>query len=422
MDTVTFMSYNTTGLDTVKIKFSLDVCEEYDVNFLAIQEHFKFVNSDKFFRSGFSSYSSYVMPAHRAPAQCAGRAKAGIAQLCTKQYDVKRVRIPTIGFRLQAQVLETPTSRVLWLNTYLPPDPQLQRYDDSELQDVLMEIRSIIQSAQFDDIVWGSDLNWDPSRNTQFSRTMSEFVNELGLVSLWDTHPVPYTHTHTDGRSRSLLDHFLLTPRLLSMVEGSGIVERGDNRSRHCPIWVRLRLGSLPIRKPSSKWIPRKPAWAKATDEQKAAFKEDLEAKLTNIQELLTPVQVASLGCQDVHCKEVTHVDCRDCHMLDILSAIIESTHVTLPTYGGCWVSEKRPGLSIPGWKSEVKPFRDKSIYWGNIWRQAGRPTTGCLHEIYVKVRREYHHAVLRVKRRRKDTRHGGGHSLVEADEGHQEG
>ena len=88
-DTVTFMSYNTTGLDTVKVKFSLDICEEYDVNFLAIQEHFKFVNSDKYFKSGFSSFSSYVMPAHRAPAQCAGRAKAGIAQLCTKQYDVK---------------------------------------------------------------------------------------------------------------------------------------------------------------------------------------------------------------------------------------------------------------------------------------------------------------------------------------------
>ena len=26
---------------------------------------------------------------------------------------------------------------------------------------------------------------------------------------------------------------------------------------------------------------------------------------------------------------------------LDILSAVIESTHVTLPCYGGCWVGEK---------------------------------------------------------------------------------
>ena len=89
-DSVTFLSYNTTGLDSVKVKFSLDICEEYDVNFLAIQEHFKFVNSDKCFKSGFSEYSGYVIPGHRAPGQFMGRAKAGLAQLCSKHFDVKR--------------------------------------------------------------------------------------------------------------------------------------------------------------------------------------------------------------------------------------------------------------------------------------------------------------------------------------------
>ena len=117
MDTVTFLSYNTTGLDTVKVRFSVDICEEYDVNFLAIQEHFKFVNTDKYFKSGFSNFSSYVIPGHRAPGQLTGRAKAGLAQLCAKQYDVKRIRVVTTGYRVQAQVLETPNSRILWINT-----------------------------------------------------------------------------------------------------------------------------------------------------------------------------------------------------------------------------------------------------------------------------------------------------------------
>ena len=132
-DTVTFMSYNSTGLDSVKVRFSLDICEEYDVNFLAIQEHFKFVNTDKFFKSGFSNFSSYVIPGHRSPGQMTGRAKAGLVQLSAKQYDVKSVRVRTTRYRVQAQVLDTPTSRILWLNTYLPTDPQLQRYDDGEL-------------------------------------------------------------------------------------------------------------------------------------------------------------------------------------------------------------------------------------------------------------------------------------------------
>ena len=199
-DTITFMSYNSTGLDSAKVRFSLDLCEEYDVDFLAIQEHFKFVNVDKFFKSGFSDFSSYVIPGHRSPGQMTGRAKAGLAQLCSKKYNVKKVRVGTSGFRVQAQVLETSTSRVLWINTYLPTDPQLQKYDDVELQGVLMEVRNILQTTQFDDIVWGSDLNWDPSRNNQFSRSLASFVQETGLVSLWESHPVPYTHVHTDGR------------------------------------------------------------------------------------------------------------------------------------------------------------------------------------------------------------------------------
>ena len=235
-DTISFMSYNSTGLDTVKIKFSLDICEKYVVDFLSIQEHFKFVNTDKFFKSGFSNFTSYVIPGHRSPGQMSGRAKAGLAQLCRREHDIKKVRVGTNNFRIQAQVLELPTSRVMWLNTYLPTDPRLQQYDDGELQEVQEEVKNILSNEQFDDLVWGSDLNWDPSRNTQFARTLDAFVQELGLVSLWESYPVPYTHVHTDGCSTSVLDHFILSPRLLPLVESCGIGEKGDNRSRHCPI------------------------------------------------------------------------------------------------------------------------------------------------------------------------------------------
>ena len=270
--TVTFMSYNPTGLDsTVKCRFSNDICNEYDVDFLAIQEHFKSIKTtDQYFKKKFPDYFSYVVAAQRSPGQEYGRAKAGLAQLTRKALDVKKCRVVTRGFRVQAQVLDLPSSRILWMNTYLPPDPQyLGQYDDSELRDVLAEVENILASTTYDDVVWGSDLNWDISRNTSFSRTMQSFLDRTGLVALWSHHTVPYTNVHTDGRSRSTIDHILLSPRLVPLVEDCGVIERGDNLSRHCPIWVRLRLGALPIR-PSSKriWVPKKPCWSKAnTDE-----------------------------------------------------------------------------------------------------------------------------------------------------------
>ena len=92
-ETVTFMSYNSTGLDSVKVKFSLDICEKYDVDFFSLQEHFKFVNVDKYFKTGYSDFTSYVVPGHRAPGQMIGRAKAGLAQLCRREYDIKKKRV-----------------------------------------------------------------------------------------------------------------------------------------------------------------------------------------------------------------------------------------------------------------------------------------------------------------------------------------
>ena len=89
-----------------------------------------------------------------------GRAKAGIAQLTRKGVQVKKDRVAVQGYRVQAQILQLPTSRVLWLNTYLPPDPQtMGHYDDSVLREVLAEVESILTHSTYDDVVWGSDLN-----------------------------------------------------------------------------------------------------------------------------------------------------------------------------------------------------------------------------------------------------------------------
>ena len=54
-------------------------------------------------------------------------------------------------------------------------------------REVLEQIESIIKGNEYDDIVWGSDLNWDISRKTYFSRTMASFVEGLGLISLWSS-------------------------------------------------------------------------------------------------------------------------------------------------------------------------------------------------------------------------------------------
>ena len=225
---------------------------------------------------------------------------------------MKKQRVLTKNYRVQAQILNLPNRRILWINTYFPTDPHLVgEYDDTELQELLAEVDSIINSSSFTDLVWGSDLNWDIKRKTYFASRVKEFVDRLGLAPLWAHHSVDYTHVHTDNKSVATLDHFLVSPRLLDLVGGCGALHRGDNFSRHAPILLTLNLGALPLRENVKKSVPRKPAWSKATEDNIQNYTTNLEARLETLN---IP---NSLLCQDPHCSDQTHIRERDSCMLE---------------------------------------------------------------------------------------------------------
>ena len=66
---VTFMSYISTGISSVKCKFISDICDEYDVDYLAVKNT---KTTDKYFRDNFRDYNSYVIPGYRPPGQDTG--------------------------------------------------------------------------------------------------------------------------------------------------------------------------------------------------------------------------------------------------------------------------------------------------------------------------------------------------------------
>ena len=347
------------------------------------------------FKKQFQDYFSYIIPGYRAPGQDSGRAKAGLAQLSSKHLKIKKSKISTKSYSVQAQIINFSTTRILWLNTYSPTDPQLVReYDDRDLQELLTEVGEILDNEIYDDVVRGSDLNWYPSRATYFARKVTSFLDRVGLISVWSQHPVDFTHTHTDNKSTSVIDHFVLSPRLLPLLAGCGVVDRGDNLSRHCPIWIKLNLGSLPVRKMSPTWIPRRPCWSKATPADTDLYTADLQSRL--IDKTLPD----SIWCADPHCHDPHHTADRDKFVVDLLDSLVQSCYTTLPLYGGKWVGGKkaRQGMNVPGWLENVEPYREESIYWGNVWKKEGRPSTGWLHDLYIKKKAKYHYAVRRAQ------------------------
>ena len=175
--TVNFLGYNSTGIDKQKCAWIRDFCELTDASYISIQEHFKIAKTtNKYFSDEFNKYNSYVIPGYRAKGQDSGRPKAGIAQLSRKDIDVRKDRVVTKHFRLQAQILNFSNTRLLWINSYLPTDPQNAAFNDTELMEVLAEVENIMDNSVYDDILWQGDLNWDMSRDSDFAMVMKILV------------------------------------------------------------------------------------------------------------------------------------------------------------------------------------------------------------------------------------------------------
>ena len=385
---INFMSYNSTGLDPVKTDWIRNLIQTCKIDCFQLQEHFKTSKTiDSYFRKQFPLCDSFAAAGFREPFQDSGRAKGGLVQLVDKKLNIKKEKITSKSWRIQAQVLHIHDYKLVWLNCYFPTDPQTLQYDDSELLGVLGEIEYILDNNEFDDCLIGGDLNFDSSR-----RSVREFLTRLGLYSVWDKFPVDFMHLHTDFKSSSVIDHFLVNQRLLENIEDAGPVHLGDNLSRHSPIMIRLALPAIQARPPRpAAPKTRRPAWYKSTEEQRAKYTSMLDIKL---QALSIPV----LECKDVHCECLNHSIERDNLVIDILSSIIETSYVYIPLTGS---SKSRPPSvhPLPGWNEHVAPYKKDSLFWHSVWVSAGRPASGSLYQVMSHARNKYYLAVKQVKR-----------------------
>ena len=92
-------------------------------------------------------YNLYIIPGFRNDGINCGRPKAGLAQLSKASVSVRKERVMTDSNRVQAQILNFPSSRLLWINAYFPTDPGTRIFDDHELMEVLNAIESILNTA-----------------------------------------------------------------------------------------------------------------------------------------------------------------------------------------------------------------------------------------------------------------------------------
>ena len=170
-------------------------------------------------------------------------------------------------WRIQAIILSTSRNRILFINSYFPTDPKTATSDTSDLHSTLSAINSVIQDNEFDKLIWTGDINANFIRNSMFT----------GII---DTH----TFEMNDHCYSSTLVHFFWSENIIEDVIEADVLHMRSNTSDHCSIYCKMNITGLQTTSQQECKTSRKINWNKASEEERAAYRTNLEHLLKSIQ------------------------------------------------------------------------------------------------------------------------------------------
>ena len=337
-----------------------------------------------------------------------GRGKNGMFIAVPKYLSKNIEDISPLHWRIQAAILTCGKSKVLIVNAYFPVDNK-KDLEVKELEEVLESIRSLICGHTFDILLMAGDMNADFTRQTGHCRHISSFLQEYNLQRSWSKYNVDYTHyQEIEGISTmSTIDHFFWNDGLDNLIEQAGVYHSIENFSDHSPIYCCLKVNSLT--KTDPKMLPPvpKPKWNMASNDEKLAFRNNLNNKLT-----LLEIPSSVLECRDLHCKSVDHRIDVDNFMISILNSVEIAAFESIPVPTARTPRSVMKAKTTPGWNEFVRPAQETARFWNAVWSSAGKPVNCELHSIMKKTRNIYHYQVRRVKKSKNDIRK---HKLLDA-------
>ena len=329
-----------------------------------------------------------------------GRGSGGLV-IMWKKYLTKYVtKVSSSTYRVQAMKFDIPGNEFLLINSYFPCDPRNDNDHNTELLEVLGDIRSIILTTQYNRVLMVGDLNCHFARQNRFTNTIYDCLDSLSLIPIWENidndpdhliHSVDYTYLNLANGviSTSILDHFCVSQSIFNAIKEAGVTHSSENLSNHSAVFMKIGLCNID-NQVETVLNEKRVSWAKASDDAKEIFKELLTNKLDSIS-LPDSALCRSLQCRD-HENEIEE------YTLDILHAIESAGQESLPSNSQIRKIKSKSN-KVPGWTDFVKPYADENKFWSSTWRSLGRPNYGPYFEAMKLARKQYSYAVRRLKR-----------------------
>jgi hypothetical protein len=172
------------------------------------------------------------------------------------------------------------------------------------------------------------------------------------------------------------------------MVKGLSVVHSVDNTSDHEPVNISFEF-DVTVLVGSQRNYDSKLAWHKASSVDINNYCNCVSDLLSNVT-----IPVDAINCKDVCCNNCLHRTALNQYCRDIGQCCLNAGLQTIPTT----VCDNDHRV-IPGWSEHVAPLREKSLFWHNVWLQAGKPRNGVLANIMRTARINYHKAIRNARK-----------------------
>ena len=312
-----------------------------------------------------------------------GRPKGGVAILWHKDLKLTFVPIITNSKRVCALNIKSDNCNIIMINVYMPNDNETEE-SYTMYGDIISEISSIMYTHDNCNFIFGGDFNVDYGRsNSRNLNLLKDFlVLETLTCATFDILENNFTRLGSLGE-KSFIDHFITCNFFEYKVD---VTYDGHNLSDHMPVNLQTVINSEFVT--NSNVTSYKHDWNNITDEKIIKYKQLLDY---NFENFVIPQNI--LECTNFQCKIHNNL------ILDLLEHFMS-------VISDC--SDKAIGVKhigqlhksgTMGWNNFVQPYKEKSIFWHNIWKSAGCPVTGQLADLCRFTQAKSHWAIKRTKR-----------------------
>ena len=373
---LSILSYNSGGLGNTKREMVRDMLTDTAPDILLLQETWLLKRDiqilsnihDDYLANGKSSVSDDEI--------LQGRPYGGLGILWKKSLSMSIKPISVECDRVHgALVTLADGSVILLLNVYLPVDLRHANRVNEDYELCIDAIETCLHEQNYNSVVIGGDMNTDFSRNNAQSQCLEHFLHRNSMQCTWrlpcaesnmSNGTDVYTFKTADGHT-SCIDRYIIPCKDISAVGHVSVLDYIATCCDwgHCPILMEMKLGMKTQQNTTARQGGGvRFAWHRISGYDE--YKKVITDVLSNTPEICN---ISTIVCNDRNCRDPQHLAEIDMLCRILTDICLHAAELTLPT-----VERRRV---IPNWNEEIKPLKEVANFWGNIWKECGRPSDG---------------------------------------------